>query len=70
MSPVESLTRERSASIKLAWVPLPEPGGLPVDGPRNWSSGWLPAFYQGTSFNSKSRIFSAMKEIRVHTMIP
>src|SRR5262245_3116145 len=25
-----------------AYVALLEPGGLPVDGPRNWSSGWLP----------------------------
>ena len=35
-----------------AYVVLPDPGGLPVDGIRNWSSGWLPAVYQGTPFRS------------------
>lgn len=31
-----------------AYVVLSDPGGLPVDGIRNWSSGFLPAAYQGT----------------------
>src|SRR5437660_435944 len=31
-----------------AYVALGDPGGLPVDGPHNWSSGFLPAVYQGT----------------------
>ncbi|MSR56715.1 MAG: DUF1501 domain-containing protein [Planctomycetaceae bacterium] len=35
-----------------AYVVLSDPGGLPVDGERNWSSGWLPAVYQGTMFRS------------------
>lgn len=35
-----------------AYVVLADPGGLPVDGERNWSSGWLPAVYQGTPFRS------------------
>lgn len=35
-----------------AYVVLGDPGGLPVDGERNWSSGWLPAVYQGTMFRS------------------
>jgi hypothetical protein len=35
-----------------AYVVLGDPGGLPVDGERNWSSGWLPALYQGTMFRS------------------
>ncbi len=35
-----------------AYVVLGDPGGLPVDGERNWSSGWLPAVYQGTVFRS------------------
>lgn len=34
-----------------AYVVLPE-AGLPVDGIRNWSSGWMPPLYQGTSFRS------------------
>jgi uncharacterized protein DUF1501 len=31
-----------------AYCVLTDPGGLPVDGVRNWSQGWLPAIYQGT----------------------
>ncbi len=30
-----------------AYVALLSPSGLPVDGTRNWSSGWLPPLYQG-----------------------
>jgi hypothetical protein len=36
-----------------AYVVLPDPRGLPVDGIRNWSSGWLPPVYQGTPFRSE-----------------
>ena len=35
-----------------AYVVLADPGGLPVDGERNWSSGWLPPVFQGTPFAS------------------
>jgi len=35
-----------------AYVVLSDPGGLPVDGTKNWSSGFLPAIYQGTPFRS------------------
>ncbi len=35
-----------------AYVVLSDPGGLPVDGVRNWTVGWLPAVYQGTAFRS------------------
>src|SRR5206468_2482849 len=35
-----------------SYVVLSDPGGLPVDGPRNWSSGFLPAIYQGTPFRA------------------
>lgn len=35
-----------------AYVVLTDPGGLPIDGVRNWSSGWLPAAYQGTPFRA------------------
>ncbi|MEN9675440.1 MAG: hypothetical protein RIS76_1336 [Verrucomicrobiota bacterium] len=35
-----------------AYVVLSDPDGLPVDGERNWSSGFLPAIYQGTPFRS------------------
>jgi hypothetical protein len=36
-----------------AYVVLPDPKGLPVDGIRNWSSGWLPPLFQGTPFRSE-----------------
>ena len=36
-----------------AYVVLPEAKGLPVDGIRNWSSGWLPPIYQGTPFRAQ-----------------
>lgn len=35
-----------------AYVVLGDPGGLPVDGTHNWSSGFLPASYQGTAFQA------------------
>ena len=35
-----------------AYVVLSDPGGLPVDGTKNWSSGFLPAVYQGTPFRA------------------
>jgi hypothetical protein len=35
-----------------AYVVLSDPGGLPVDGTLNWSSGFLPAVYQGTPFRA------------------
>ncbi|MFN0198633.1 MAG: DUF1501 domain-containing protein [Planctomycetaceae bacterium] len=35
-----------------AYVVLSDPGGLPVDGEKNWTSGCLPAVYQGTVFRS------------------
>lgn len=31
-----------------AYVALLDPSGMPVDGARNWSSGWMPPVYQGT----------------------
>lgn len=34
------------------YVVLADPDGLPIDGVRNWTSGWLPAAYQGTPFRS------------------
>lgn len=36
-----------------AYVVLPDTRGLPVDGIRNWSSGWLPPLYQGTPFRAE-----------------
>ncbi len=35
-----------------AFVAIPDPRGVPQTGPANWSSGFLPAVFQGTSFNA------------------
>jgi len=35
-----------------AYVALLNPSGLPVDGARNWSSGWMPPVYQGMPVRS------------------
>jgi hypothetical protein len=35
-----------------AYVVLTDPGGLPTEGTNNWSSGFLPAIYQGTPFRA------------------
>lgn len=36
-----------------AYVVFDDPKGLPIDGIRNWSSGWLPPLYQGTRFRAE-----------------
>jgi hypothetical protein len=49
-----------------AYVVLSDPGGLPVDGERNWSSGFLPAVYQGTPFRSgDSPVFNLTTPARI-----
>lgn len=35
-----------------AFVAIPDPRGTPQSGPNNWSNGFLPAVFQGTSFNA------------------
>lgn len=35
-----------------AYMVLSDPGGLPVDGARNWSSGWLSSSYQGVALRT------------------
>jgi len=39
-----------------AFVAIPDPRGLPPNGPANWNSGFLPATYQGTAFNTDKPI--------------
>ncbi len=34
-----------------AFVAIPDPRGMPPNGPANWSSGFLPATFQGTPFS-------------------
>ena len=35
-----------------AYVAIPDPRGVPQQGPANWANGFLPAVYQGTAFNA------------------
>ena len=35
-----------------AFVAIPDPRGVPQNGPRHWQSAFLPAVFQGTSFNA------------------
>jgi hypothetical protein len=39
-----------------AFVAIPDPRGVPQAGPNNWTSGFLPAVYQGTPFNAQRPI--------------
>ena len=39
-----------------AFVAIPDPRGGPQTGPNNWSSGFLPAVFQGTAFNADKPI--------------
>ena len=39
-----------------AFVSIPDPRGQPQAGPSNWSSGFLPAVFQGTAFNTDQPI--------------
>jgi hypothetical protein len=39
-----------------AYVAIPDPRGDPQQGPANWTNGFLPAVYQGTSFNADKPI--------------
>jgi uncharacterized protein (DUF1501 family) len=39
-----------------AYVAITDPRGVPQAGPQNWGNGFLPAVFQGTSFNADSPI--------------
>src|SRR3954470_9364137 len=39
-----------------AFVAIPDPRGVPQTGPSQWSSGFLPAVFQGTAFNAQRPI--------------
>jgi hypothetical protein len=39
-----------------AFVAIPDPRGVPQIGPANWSSGFLPAVFQGVTFSSGKRV--------------
>ena len=52
-----------------AFVAIPDPRGTPQAGPSNWSSGFLPAVFQGTAFNAAEPIanLASPSEIRAAT---
>jgi hypothetical protein len=39
-----------------AYVAIPDPRGVPQQGPANWTNGFLPAVFQGTVFNADKPI--------------
>ncbi len=39
-----------------AYVAIPDPRGVPQQGPANWTNGFLPAVFQGTVFNADTPI--------------
>jgi len=39
-----------------AYVAIPDPRGVPQQGPANWANGFLPAVFQGTPFNADKPI--------------
>src|SRR5262249_19812847 len=39
-----------------AYVAIPDPRGVPQQGPSNWTNGFLPAVFQGTAFNADKPI--------------
>ncbi|HZT78875.1 MAG TPA: DUF1501 domain-containing protein [Gemmataceae bacterium] len=39
-----------------AYVAIPDPRGVPQQGPANWNNGFLPAVFQGTVFNADTPI--------------
>lgn len=44
-----------------SYVAIPDPRGGPQQGPANWTNGFLPAVYQGTSFNADRPIPHLMR---------
>lgn len=45
-----------------AYVVLTSPGGLPINGPENWSAGFLPTVFQGTVFRPSSSPILNLKQ--------
>jgi hypothetical protein len=50
-----------------AFVAIPDPRGVPQAGPSNWSSGFLPAVFQGTAFNAAQPIANLLAPEGVST---
>ena len=48
-----------------AFVAIPDPRGVPQQGPANWANGFLPAVYQGTAFNADKPIPHLARPVQV-----
>jgi hypothetical protein len=48
-----------------AYVAIPDPRGVPQQGPSNWTNGFLPAVFQGTVFNADNPIANLGRPRRV-----
>jgi hypothetical protein len=48
-----------------AFVAIPDPRGVPQTGPNNWSSGFLPAVFQGTAFGANKPIPNLARPQRI-----
>jgi hypothetical protein len=48
-----------------AYVAIPDPRGVPQQGPSNWTNGFLPAVYQGTVFNADQPIPNLARPKRI-----
>jgi hypothetical protein len=44
-----------------AMVAIPDPRGVPQIGPANWSSGFLPAVFQGTAFGAERPLLNLVR---------
>jgi hypothetical protein len=53
-----------------AFVVLPDPGGLPINGTLNWSAGWLPAQHQGTPLSAGDPSADPVLNLRTPPRIP
>jgi hypothetical protein len=48
-----------------AYVAIPDPRGVPQQGPVNWANGFLPAVYQGTVFNADNPIANLARPAKI-----
>ena len=48
-----------------AYVAIPDPRGVPQQGPSNWTNGFLPAVFQGTVFNADTPLANLDRPKRI-----
>jgi hypothetical protein len=48
-----------------AYVAIPDPRGVPQQGPANWNNGFLPAVFQGTVFNADQPIANLARPAQI-----